>query len=110
MRVVVDYGLTELARQSGEIDEVTSAQKLIMAGRRDRDASLIATKTLGFQLPRRGGLQLARRHPEIVSLRDGIFDGYSFIVIDYRHCHRHFLRRDALAKRRNPTNITFIRL
>ena len=91
--------LTKVACESGQIHEVAGAQKLVMAGGRDRNASLVATKTLGFQLPGRGGVQLARRHPEIVSLRDGIFDGHGFIFIDYRRCHRHFLRCDTLAKR-----------
>src|SRR5271163_4656569 len=79
MRIVVDYGPPELARQSGQVDEIASAQKLVTAARRNGDAALIATKALGFEIPARGSVQLTHRHPEIVTLRQGVLDGHGLI-------------------------------
>src|SRR5271156_5594675 len=65
MRIVVDCRLPELARQSSQVDEIASAQKLVAGARRNGHAALIATKALGFDIPAGGSVQLTLRHPEI---------------------------------------------
>src|ERR1700675_1539431 len=99
MRIVVHDWLAELTRQSCQVDDVAGAQKLIAPPRRDGHAALVAAQALWLEFPTRRGLQLAERHPEVVTLSLGVGDGRRLVVVDYSDCHRRSPRARRLGGR-----------